>query len=63
MDDWNVHKTAEQRAKLRRRKATRNSVKNTPKKVHRFGNSFQNVPVDLGEDIPTSGEGWTLKSA
>ena len=61
MDDWNVHKTVEQRAKIRRRKATRNSVKNTPKKVYRFGNSFQNVDNGMSEDIPTSGHGWTLK--
>ena len=60
-DDWNVHKTAEQREKIRRRKATRNSVKNKPVRVQRFGNSFQNADNGMSEDIPTSGEGWSLK--
>lgn len=61
MDDWNVHKTPEQRAKLRKRKATRNSVKNKPMKVQRFGNSFRNVDNGMSDDIPSSGQGWTLK--
>lgn len=61
MDDWNVHKTPEQRARLRKRKATRNSVKNKPMKVQRFGNSFRNVDNGMSDDIPSSGQGWTLK--
>lgn len=60
MDDWNVHKTAEQREKIRRRKATRNSVKNKPVRKVRFGNSFQNRDNGMSDDIPREGVGWTL---
>lgn len=61
MDDWNVEKTPEQRAKIRRRKAVRNSVKPNPKRKNRFGNSFKPITNGMSEDIPTSGEGWVLK--
>lgn len=63
MDDWNVIKTAEQRERIRRRKAVRNSVKNTPKNKRRFGNSFAPISNGMDEDIPTSGNGWTFNSA
>jgi hypothetical protein len=62
-DEWNVVKTAEQRERIRRRKATRNSVKNKPIRKQRFGNSFTAISNEMGEDIPTSGQGWTLNSA
>lgn len=61
-DDWNVHKTVEQREKIRRRKATRNSAKNKPVRKVRFGQSFQNADNGMSEDIPTSGEGWSFNS-
>lgn len=59
-DDWNVIKSASQRERIRRRKATRNSVKNRPVRVNRHGNSFKNHDNGMSDDIPTSGEGWTL---
>ena len=64
MDDWNVEKTAEQRERIRRRKSTRNSAvkRESTRKVrkNRFGNSFAPITNGMSEDIPTSGEGWTL---
>ncbi len=62
-DNWNVQKSAEQRARIRARKATRNSVKNRPVRVNRSGNAFQNVTVTMTEDIPTAGDGWTFNPA
>jgi len=59
-DDWNVIKSASQRERIRRRKATRNSAKNRPVRVHRHGNSFKPIDNGMSDDIPTSGEGWTL---
>ncbi len=64
MEDWNVNKTPEQRESIRRRKATRNSeAKRSAKRnfrKNRFGNSFSPITNGMSEDIPTSGEGWTL---
>ena len=60
-DDWNVIKSASQRERIRRRKATRNSARNKPVRVNRHGNSFKSIDNGMSEDIPTSGDGWTLK--
>ncbi len=59
--EWNVNKTAAQRERLRRRKATRNSVKNKPVRVVRLKPFQTDNGNGMSEDIPTSGNGWTLR--
>ena len=54
-------KTAEQRAKVRRKKAVHNSSVKHEVRKNRFRNSFTPITNGMDEDIPTSGEGWTLK--
>lgn len=56
-------KSAESRQKISRRKRVRAAYQNEkPVNVRRFNSSFNTVSDNgMNEEIPTSGEGWTLK--
>ena len=60
--EYNIpNKTANQRANVRRKSAVKNSSVKHEIRKNRFGNSFKPITNGMSEDIPTSGDGWTLK--